>query len=1030
MRTPTESQWDAIRAVDRHVLVAAGAGTGKTTTVVGRILYCLGLPIRGARVATPMGLHELAAITFTNAAAADLSRRLTQELREAGRPDLAVEVNAARIGTIHGFCGDVLREFALRAGRHPSPRILEEGEAAALAAEAVRETVLDALAGGAIEGLALLFEERSIAEVERWLVRLMDDGDRLRRLVRHRDDHPDAERALLDLAVAALARLEERLGDAGAVDFDRMITWTRDLLRDRPEARGALQRRLRVLIVDEFQDVDPAQKEIAYLLGAPAEDRPDTTRLLLVGDPKQSIYRFRRADVTVWRDVERDFEAGHGDVVTLVENFRSVPPVLAFVDAVIGPILDQPLDGIAHRDFEIGFRSVRATQREGPADLAVELLLTPPTDEGRRRPVAEVRDHDAAALARRAVELHEEGVAWKEMAVLLSAWTMADHYEEHLRRLGVPTYAFRTEGFYARREVLDLVLALEAVRDPRDDRALLGFLRSPFVGLRDETLLDVCRQLRAPLWDRLPDVTVAEADRLDAGRRLLETHVLLRDRIPAHELLESLLEESGYLGHLLLRGEGGRRAFANVRKFVGQARRLAGHSIGEILRMIAGARRGRDAEGEARLYGEHDDVLTITTVHSAKGLEWPVVFWAELNRGPYTEWMAGLMTSGDRLLLDVPGTKAADQPPAWQELRALDEAQGTAERKRLWYVAATRPKHRLILTGLPLGSDRDDGSPAAAVRRTLGDIPAGGETLSYRGHDGRDFRATVRSTLVAPLPPAMAPAGPEGEVPTPAPALVVRPGRLRHSATELLTHARCPRRHWLKYLVGLREPDVAREGPAFLSAVTRGLIVHDVLEHLQEEAELDRLLEEAIGRWDPEAPPPDAAAGRRYRGPLRTEIASVWDHPDYRSVADRPTARRELPFLHLVGPDGATEGQVDLAAITEEGYVLVDVKTGRVSAEAVEAKARQYLPQRDVYVGATEAIAGAPVASFAFHFSQADAHFAEPVTAEERAAGRARLDQALATLGAGEPPLTSFPAECRFCGYRVAGWCPGVGEDG
>jgi ATP-dependent helicase/nuclease subunit A len=114
MKTPTPSQLAAITSTGEHVLVAAGAGTGKTTTVVGRILYLLGVPIEGRQIAERLELRDIAAITYTNAAAADLKRKLREKLREAGRRDEAYEIDAARIGTIHGFCGAILREFALR----------------------------------------------------------------------------------------------------------------------------------------------------------------------------------------------------------------------------------------------------------------------------------------------------------------------------------------------------------------------------------------------------------------------------------------------------------------------------------------------------------------------------------------------------------------------------------------------------------------------------------------------------------------------------------------------------------------------------------------------------------------------------------------------------------------------------------------------------------------------------------------------------------------------------------------------------
>ncbi len=145
MDSPTPSQLAAVRSTADHVLVAAGAGTGKTSTVVGRILYLLGVEIEGQRIDQPLELRDIAAITYTNAAAADLKHQLRKQLRAADRREEAYEIDGARIGTIHSFCAAILREFALRAGRNPGARVLEEGEAAALALEAVHESLLGAL---------------------------------------------------------------------------------------------------------------------------------------------------------------------------------------------------------------------------------------------------------------------------------------------------------------------------------------------------------------------------------------------------------------------------------------------------------------------------------------------------------------------------------------------------------------------------------------------------------------------------------------------------------------------------------------------------------------------------------------------------------------------------------------------------------------------------------------------------------------------------------------------------------------------
>ena len=148
----TPHQKDAALAWDQHALVSAGAGSGKTRTVVARILYLLGVEIEGATIDKPLDLHRIAAITFTNKAAADLKLQLRKALRAADRHDDAYRVDTARVGTIHAFCGDVLREFGLRRGKNPTPRVLDEGEGLAITIEVVRDTLLDSLDRGTVPG--------------------------------------------------------------------------------------------------------------------------------------------------------------------------------------------------------------------------------------------------------------------------------------------------------------------------------------------------------------------------------------------------------------------------------------------------------------------------------------------------------------------------------------------------------------------------------------------------------------------------------------------------------------------------------------------------------------------------------------------------------------------------------------------------------------------------------------------------------------------------------------------------------------
>ena len=221
-------------------------------------------------------------------------------------------------------------------------------------------------------------------------------------------------------------------------------------------------------------------------------------------------------------------------------------------------------------------------------------------------------------------------------------------------------------------------------------------------------------------------------------------------------------------------------------------------------------------------------------------------------------------------------------------------------------------------------------------------MPLDRARVAYAGQGGT-FEAVVRIVAAGQdgeEPAAVAEFTPERLPEQPAP-LAVPAGPVRHSATSLMAYARCQRRHWFRYGLGVKEPPVDRSGPEFGSAVARGQIVHDVLERLREEAEVDELIDLAIGRWDEDAPEPGTPARLEYRGELRTEILAVAGHPAYRALDDRPGARRELEFVRFLAEDARLQGKADLAAPEGQGLAVLDVKTGG-DAASVKQRAEGY----------------------------------------------------------------------------------------
>lgn len=1034
---PNARQWAAIRAVDRHVLVEAGAGTGKTFTVVRRLLYQLGVPVAGETAAQAIALDEVAAITFTTAAAAELKEKLRDALRAAGRRDLAFAIPDARIGTIHGFCRDILGDLALRTGQPLALDVLEPAEARSLVREVAQDTIIDALDR---QGIGALFADRSLSEVIDHLVALASEPDRLRRIARHAADHRPAEQELIAIAQQVVARVDERLAASASADLDRLLTRTRDLLREHDDARRALQRHLKLLVIDEFQDVDPVQQEIAELIAEPATHRRDTPRLLLVGDPKQSIYRFRRADVTIWRAVAETFKANPDGcaVVALEESRRSVPPLLALVDTAIGPLLNAPVNGTERQAYEVDYLPLTATRPAQDTEPVVELGVVEDDTlkaEARRRA-------EAAWIAQRFAELHEqEGRPWRDMAILLPARAAMPLYQAALAARNIPSYASGGSGFFSAPEIVDLQLALSVLRDPANDLTLVGFLRAPFAALRDETLLALTLQGEGSLWSRLQEgqrlegIDAGDLENLGRAVRTLQELVPLRDRVPTHDLLQRLLDKTGYVAHLVAMGDR-QQALANIRQFLQFARAHGNKGVGELLRLVTELREQGDDTAEATLFGPGEDVVTITTIHSAKGLEWGVVAWADLSRTRMPV-SGDLLVGRDRLALQLEedgepeGNEEAPGP--WQALKVSEQAEEDAEMYRRHYVAATRARDRLLLVGFAEGS----ASAVSPSQQLRGALPvfghASGAPIPLRSAGGEEFAALYRAipAVDAPEPaPTAVPSVAEllARLPVPAPVHDRAGIRRQHSATSLMGHERCARRHWYRYALHLKEPSTAAPGArrGEMAAQVAGQIVHDVLERQRDAESIDALLDIAIAARDPEAPAAGTRGGDALREHLRAEVRAALATPEYRALLALPHARRELAFTWLLDDGIALEGAMDLVALEGSASAILDVKTSRLSPGEESQVAEAYALQRDVYVAAMQAIGGPPVERFLFHFTRTATAHAMPLDAAARAAAEKRVKASLASLRVRPPALAADAATCRFCGYREAGWCAGV----
>lgn len=852
--------------------------------------------------------------------------------------------------------------------------------------------------------------------------------------------------AIADLLAGVDDRLRADKRRDAVLTFDDLVLVARDLVVEHPAARAALARRFDAVLLDECQDTDPAQ---AALLGAITRDGgPD---LFVVGDEKQAIYGFRGADVEVFERLLRELPAR----TALGHNFRSVPSILAFVNAVGPRLLESPADAALPAAWTtFGPEHVLTPEREEAAPPTAVRLVTVARELLRRgKPNAAARRELEARVLAEVVHglLHDPAapVRAADVTVLLRSLREVKVYEHALARRGVPYHVVGGRGFFQRQEVRDVVSLLALVADPRDDAALAAVLRSPWVGLSDDALWGLARQGRS-LRDGFERAagTADEPPALASFRtRVAELRALRSRGAPSEVLVRAL--ETFDLDAVLLALPRGEQQAANVRKVLDLARAFEQGAHGGLPELVAWIRRRDDEDGdepEALLASEEGDVVRLMTIHQAKGLEFPVVVLADLGRALRSDYDA-VVVDEEVGVIAAPLVGAGGYPLAPTELlrhRARLGERARAEHARLFYVACTRARDRLVLIDGTTPPDRLEGKAAKppeswghVVWDLIGHdriLAAGAAAEPVLVEIEGDARVLVEpaSRWLPAVPPAweeeppagVATAGTAGldrlvdDAIAPPPRVA---GTTECTPTEIAEFRECPRRWWYQSVVGLREP-----GRSGRRARVLGSIVHAALERWTAGAAGDAAA--ALG--------PGLAlrvADPAVRAEVTADVARAIDWLEAERAAGTRLLGREVPFVAALAPDVVVRGRID-AVLAREGRVVVrDYKYARAPAVVDDV----YRDQLAIYALAM-ARAGQPAAGTELLFlrpaptvrtvSVPDAAAATTAAVEAaRAIGAARAarDPAAAPRGPAEP------GACRGlgCGYVRRCWVSGSARD-
>ena len=712
------------RAVDHHegpLLVVAGAGSGKTRALTHRIAHLIGE--HGADPA------QILAVTFTNKAAREMKERLevllAQRLAQSqyGQPWSTLPPVDQRqlrsriyrevtkelwIGTFHALFARMLRydidKFKDAEGLSWTKQfsIYDEADAQSLVKEIVtQELQLD--------------PKRFEPKKTRWAI---SNAKNQGWLPDQLEANAEGQRGKLTADV--YRRYRRALAANNALDFDDLLLLPVQLLQQNEQVRSYWHRRFRHVLVDEYQDTNRTQYDLIKLLVTDGKDPQDVEdwsgrSVFVVGDADQSIYSFRAADFTILMGFQEDFGDRASDdstrtMVKLEENYRSTATILEAANALI-----------ANNSERID-KVLRPTRGEG------ELITLTRCDD-------EIAEAEAVVHRLRMMESANPELSWGDMAVLYRTNAQSRAIEESLVRWGIPYIVVGGLRFYDRREIKDLLAYLRLLVNPADTVSLLRVINVPKRGIGKTTiqrLTDAANQLGIPLWDVVSD---AEAVRSLGGRSargllqfcelLNDLRLRVQDAAPS-ELIQQVMEKSGYVAELITEGtDEAEERRRNLQELVNAALQYQEENDeGDLEGFLATAALSSDADSKDTAA----DRVTLMTLHSSKGLEFPVVSLVGLEQGLFPSY------------------------------RSLDDPASLEEERRLCYVGITRAKERLFISH---ASERRlwGGMREAAVPSVfLSELPEGliqGDIPQTGGAALRRERRLERLTRVDRDPPAL-----------------------------------------------------------------------------------------------------------------------------------------------------------------------------------------------------------------------------------------------------------------------------------
>lgn len=1119
---PTAAQKKAVEKTDQNMLLAAGAGSGKTRVLVQRYLYLL-----KEKLTT---VDQILAITFTNKAAQEMETRIREEAFKLATgaiskvervfwQEVLTDLMKAQITTFHGFCGQILR-LSPFIGINPSFRILDE----VLADELLDQVIEDYLLQGfqkPCPDLMILAREYGVTRLEQRLKRaylksrssqysidqlteislnrlslsqsrveelkseivtlveellMVNDQSRLSagtkekldllakdwsslkkqimRISSLRDRERQALKKLREILKGRVQnkvkkqhdRLKEIIGDhllqfladlrasqllpavnrilkgidseyarrknnLSGLDFTDLEQKALQILKTKDDVCHYFSAKYQYIMVDEFQDTNPIQAELIDLLVAENFKTKQTcAQLFVVGDPQQSIYRFRGADVTVFKRLQQKMQALDQEILLDV-NFRSRKQIIDFINYSFAKIF-----GIGPNPYDLNYRESIAFREDDPEDICVQLLLLDP-DELKAENLTS-SEEEAVQIAQwiqqmvvskekivsekgRAGKRRNRPLTYGDICLLFQTLNHVKVYEELFQRSQIPCMVVNGRGFFQRQEIRDLVNLLQVIDNPHLQLQWAGVLRSPFCGLSDEELFWVFQHgtmveiMQAPR--EIQGLSTLANANLREFLELCQNVRTNRDKIAISILVNQLLKETGYWQMTSVQPTG-ELIKANLEKVLLLARSYEEDphsSLAGFMRYLEKMDQKGVREGLAQIPGE-DNLVKMMTIHQSKGLEFPVVILVESHRRLFTGMNFPTIVCDSQMGMGLrvrdPLANKTVATSLYRQIIEVEEKREIAERKRLFYVAATRAQDYLLISGLlkpSKATEIDEGKSWLDWLRMIYDLSLEPKNLHYGFKEEQQIRLSMRQKPVVfkEVASTSQPMDFQSwqeiyqQLPTRSNPHRQRRGLAEITVSELMVYQRCRRRYYYQFQQQIPANLLTPEfdfGPFYpgkltenrlISATNRGSLIHFICQHIESLKDLSILIKRGFEHLNLTFFPSDA---------LLTQIeAEIYPYIQIFLRREQKLKEminfqqtedwREFPFNIIVG-DSLIKGTIDRVLLQSDQVTIIDYKSNKIPLTDVDQAANAYRLQAQIYALAIYHLTGIDQIRCKFHF--------------------------------------------------------------